>query len=52
MSLLNQTIRKILPPDQRAIKFVRHKLAQTMTNPDGLGELQIFFCAMSASQGR
>ena len=40
MSLLNQTIRKILPPDQRAIKFVRHKLAQTMTNPDGLGELQ------------
>lgn len=40
MSLLNQTIRKILPPDQRAIKFVKNKLAQTMTNPDGLGELQ------------
>lgn len=40
MSLLNQTIRKILPPDQRAIKFVKNKLSQTMTNPDGLGELQ------------
>ena len=40
MSLLNQTIKKILPPDQRAIKFVENKLAQTMTNADGLGELK------------
>lgn len=40
MSLLNQTIKKIMPPDQRAIKFVKNKLSQTMTNPDGLGELQ------------
>ena len=40
MSLLNQTIKKILPPDQRAIKYVENKLAQTMTNADGLGELK------------
>lgn len=40
MNLLNQTIQKILPPDQRAIKFVEQKLAKTMTNAQGLGELQ------------
>ena len=40
MSLLNQTIKKILPTDQRAIQFVENKLAQTMTNADGLGELK------------
>ena len=40
MNLLNQTIQKILPPDQRAIKFVEHKLDKTMTNAQGLGELQ------------
>ena len=28
MSLLNQTIKKILPPDQRAIKFVENKLVK------------------------
>ena len=37
---LIKTIKKIMPPDQRAIKFVKNKLSQTMTNPDGLGELQ------------
>ena len=40
MSLLNETIKQILPPDQRAIKFVENKLHQTMTNASGLGELK------------
>lgn len=40
MSLLNQTLRKIFPPDQKAIKFVETKLNDTMTNPEGLGELK------------
>ncbi len=30
MSLLNQTIKKILPPDQRAIKFVENKLEEKL----------------------
>ena len=40
MSLLNQTLKKILPADQKAIKFVEHKLDTTMTNSSGLGELK------------
>lgn len=40
MNLLNETLKRILPPDQRAIKIVENKLAQTMTNSTGLGELK------------
>ncbi len=40
MSLLNETLKKILPPDKKAIDFVNNKLQKTMTNPDGLGELK------------
>lgn len=40
MNLLNETLKKILPSDQRAIKIVENKLSQTMTNDNGLGELK------------
>lgn len=40
MSLLQDTIARILPPDTRAIKFVETKLDKTMSNSGGLGELK------------
>ncbi len=40
MSLLEETLKKILPSDKKAIEFVENKLNTTMTNSDGLGELK------------
>ena len=41
MSLLNQTIKKNLTTRSKSDKnLLKNKLAQTMTNADGLGELK------------